>query len=91
MLNYIQLGGALEVYVFVRGTANEIVKRYHALIGYSAMPPYYALGLFQGGDSYTMESLLTYVLDNYAKNDLPLEGLIIEQYNDERDRIFTMS
>ncbi len=38
-----------------------------------------------------MESFLTYVLDNYAKNDLPLEGLIIEQYNDERDRIFTMS
>jgi alpha-glucosidase (family GH31 glycosyl hydrolase) len=91
VLNYIQLGGALEIYFFMRGDAMQIIKNYHTLIGKSAMPPYYALGFFQGSNSYFMESSLSYVLDNYAKNDLPLEGMIIEEYNEDRDRIFTWS
>jgi len=66
VINYIQLGGALEIYVFIRGSATDIVKRYHSLIGHSTMPPYYALGFFQGTDAYDMQMLVPYVLDGYS-------------------------
>lgn len=54
------------------------------------MPPYYALGFFQGTDAYDMQMLVPYVLDGYASNDFPLEGMILEQYNVDKDRIFTL-
>jgi alpha-glucosidase (family GH31 glycosyl hydrolase) len=34
------------MYVFMRGTAQEIIQQYHAMIGFSQMPPYFALGVF---------------------------------------------
>jgi alpha-glucosidase (family GH31 glycosyl hydrolase) len=43
------------MYFIMRGTASEIISKYHALIGYSMMPPYYALGLFQGSNSYNTQ------------------------------------
>lgn len=46
IFNYISLGGQLEMYFIMRGTADEIIQKYHALIGYSMVPPYYALGYF---------------------------------------------
>lgn len=46
ILNYITSGGNIEFYFIMRGSAYDIIKRYHAIIGYSVMPPYYALGLF---------------------------------------------
>lgn len=52
VINYITIGGALEFYVMVRGTAQEIVQRYHGLVGTPMMPPYYALGVFHGSNSY---------------------------------------
>lgn len=45
-MNYISLGGQLEIYFMMRGTAQEILARYHAIIGYSYVPPYFALGFF---------------------------------------------
>jgi alpha-glucosidase (family GH31 glycosyl hydrolase) len=53
VLNYITLGGAIEMYLIMRGTAQEIVKKYHAIIGFSAMPPFHALGFYQGSNNYT--------------------------------------
>ena len=52
ILNYITIGGPIEVYVMMRSSAQEIIQRYHAMIGNSAMPPYYALGAYQGSNSY---------------------------------------
>lgn len=46
IVNYIQLGGAMEMYFIMRGTADEIISKYHTLIGRSQVPPYFALGFF---------------------------------------------
>ena len=35
VLNYITLGGDIEIYFFIRGSANDIIKRYHNTIGFS--------------------------------------------------------
>lgn len=52
VVNYITLGGILEFYVIMRGSAQEIISRYHNLVGMPMMPPYYALGVFHGSNSY---------------------------------------
>jgi alpha-glucosidase (family GH31 glycosyl hydrolase) len=36
----------MEIYFIVRGSAQEILTKYHAMIGNSYVPPYYALGFF---------------------------------------------
>jgi len=46
VLNYITIGGPIEIYTIMRGKAEEVIAKYHAMIGYSAMPPYFALGFF---------------------------------------------
>lgn len=40
------------MYFIMRGLANEIIAKYHAMIGVPMVPPFYALGFFQGSDSY---------------------------------------
>mmetsp|Transcript_30770 Transcript_30770/g.30260 ORF Transcript_30770/g.30260 Transcript_30770/m.30260 type:complete len:99 (-) Transcript_30770:225-521(-) len=46
VLNYIQAGGQMEIYFMMRGSAQEILNRYHKIIGFPQVPPYYALGFF---------------------------------------------
>lgn len=33
VVNYITLGGEIEMYAIMRGTANEIISKYHSMIG----------------------------------------------------------
>jgi alpha-glucosidase (family GH31 glycosyl hydrolase) len=58
ILNYITLGGPIEIYTIMRGKVEDILGKYHGMIGYSTMPPFYALGLFQGSSAYnTLDSV----------------------------------
>lgn len=43
-LSYITLGGAIEIYFFVYGSAKEIIQQYHNIIGAPVLPPFWALG-----------------------------------------------
>ena len=43
-LSYITTGGSLEFYVMMRGSAKEVIKRYHAIIGFPTLAPLWALG-----------------------------------------------
>jgi lysosomal alpha-glucosidase len=43
-LSYITTGGSIEIYVILRGSAKEIIKKYQSIIGFPNMPPYWALG-----------------------------------------------
>lgn len=72
VVNYITLGGHLEVYFIIRGTADEVIQKYHAIIGKSAMPPFYALGVFQG----TQRDIngLSDLVKMYKDQDLSIEG-----------------
>lgn len=46
ILNYITIGGPIEIYTIMRGKPEDIISKYHAMVGFSQMPPYFALGLF---------------------------------------------
>lgn len=46
ILNYITIGGPIEIYTILRGKVDDIVGKYHAMVGNTMMPPYYGLGYF---------------------------------------------
>ena len=71
-LNYITLGGYIEVYFIFGRSPNEVIQSYHKLIGTSQMPPYYALGVMQGtqGDESVLENLIK---DN-ERETISIEG-----------------
>jgi alpha-glucosidase (family GH31 glycosyl hydrolase) len=48
ILNYITMGDQIEFYVIMRGTAKAIIQKYQHQLGFPALPPYYALGIFTG-------------------------------------------
>jgi alpha-glucosidase len=43
-LSYITVGGQIEVYFFISGTAKEVVQDFHRLFGKPHLPPFWALG-----------------------------------------------
>jgi len=48
ILNYITTGPNIEFYVYMRGSPKFIIQKYQHDIGFPALPPYYALGIFTG-------------------------------------------
>ncbi len=86
VVNYITLGGVIEFYMIMRGSAQEIISRYHNLVGMPMMPPYYALGVFHGSNSYNTWSQIKSVYDNYnggstTQAKIALEGVMVEEFN----------
>jgi hypothetical protein len=41
------IGGLVDLYFFTGPTPEEVIRQYHQVIGHTAMPPYWALGLHQ--------------------------------------------
>jgi alpha-glucosidase (family GH31 glycosyl hydrolase) len=44
ILSYITLGGQIEIYFFISGTAREVVSDYHRVFGKPMLPPFWSLG-----------------------------------------------
>ena len=83
ILNYITLGDQIEFYVIMRGSAKAIIQRYQHNIGYPSLPPYYALGIFTGSQvdpAWADQTQLQAKIDAYIAANLPLEGVILDQY-----------
>ena len=85
VVNYITIRGVMEFYVIMRGTAQEVISRYHTLVGMPMLPPYYALGVFHGSNSYNSWSKVKAVYDNYngalTGDKQALEGVLVEEFN----------
>jgi alpha-glucosidase (family GH31 glycosyl hydrolase) len=90
VVNFITLGGHLEVYFIIRGTAQEIISRYQNIVGKSQMLPYYALGVFQSskGDPKGLQTLIKKYKDNIPT--LLIEGYQIDNYY-PKEQIFTVT
>ena len=85
VLNYITIGGVLEFYVIMLGNAQDIISRYHAMVGMPVMPAYYSLGIFHGSNSYDSWSAINTVYNNYngsaTGEKQALEGVFVETFN----------
>lgn len=50
---YITLGGKLEAYFLMQGTAKEIISRYQSIIGRPKLPPFWAMGFHAASYAYS--------------------------------------
>jgi alpha-glucosidase (family GH31 glycosyl hydrolase) len=93
VINYIHLGPNIEVYFLFGKTAPEVVMQYHKMIQNEVMPPYFALGVFQGSPLLKTEAAMNQMLANFTSSGIhALEGLIVMSYNDGGPyQEFTMS
>ena len=95
VLNYITTGSVLEFYVLMLGNAQDIVSRYQGIVGMPVMPPYYALGVFQGSNVYDSWSQVSAVYNNYngslTGEKQALEGVFVESYNQKPHWTFTVN
>ena len=44
VLSYITLGGQIEIYFFIHGSAKQVIQEYHRFIGKPQLPPFWSLG-----------------------------------------------
>ena len=44
------------------------------------MPPYYALGFYQGSDAYKSEDDLNAVINGYKGANINIEGIQVDKY-----------
>ena len=91
ILNYITIGGPIEVYTIMRGKVEDIISKYHAMIGYSMMPPYYALGFFQGSNTYKTLQNVKDTVQGFSDMGVALEGLFVTDYNQQPHQTFTIN
>ena len=78
----IQLGGALDVYFFVHGSAKEMIQQYHNTIGNRFnLPPFWALGWHEASAKIKSSDDVTTVIKQYKDNGIPLDAIYLdEQY-----------
>lgn len=72
-LTYRVIGGLVDLYFFTGPTPEEVIRQYHQVIGFPAMPPYWSLGFHQTRWGYSNISVLEQVIANYSAAGLPLE------------------
>ena len=77
-LSYITTGGNLQIVFFLKGTAKEIISQYHNFIGLPSLPPLWSLGWHASAYAYSTLDMIKDNVDNYRKNDIPLEGVWLD-------------
>ena len=78
ILSYITTGGKIDAYFIFGGTAKEVIRRYHNLIGLPALVPFWALGWHQGSRGYTSQDKLKQMVQYYEGYGIPLEGIWLD-------------
>ena len=78
VLSYITIGGQLEVYFFIHGTAKDIIAQYHQFFGKPNLPPFWSLGWQQASWKYINRQMVESVIDQYSQNQMPLETVYLD-------------
>lgn len=68
LINYVTVGGVLDVYYFMPDSADNIIRKYNSLIGMPVLPPFWALGFQQSSWDYSSLQTLKDVVVNYTAN-----------------------
>jgi alpha-glucosidase len=86
-LSFITIGGEIDLYVFIKGTAKEVVEAYQSMIRPPYLPPFWALGWQEVPSDYFTQQNIVDALKSYTKVNLPLEAIYlpISSWNSEKD------
>jgi len=79
-ISYITTGGDIEIYVFVKGDAKQIIKAYQNFVGKPSLPPFWALGWHATttADPSTNIGTVKSMVSSYASAGIPLEGIWLD-------------
>lgn len=77
-LSYITIGGQIEAYFFIHGSAKQVIQNYHNFIGKPALPPFWSMGWQQASWKYTTQDQAQAALDGYAAAGMPLDVLYLD-------------
>ncbi|KAG9389879.1 Glycoside hydrolase family 31 [Carpediemonas membranifera] len=72
-IKYETIGGVLDFFIFTAVNPIEVVKQYHALIGYPVEVPYWAFGWQQSRWGWPNLDFIENVVAQYDSHDLPLD------------------
>ena len=78
ILSYITLGGQLEVFFFIHGSAKDVIRQYHDLIGHATLPPYWAMGWQQASFKWTTQKMVENVIGTYEIENFPLDTIYLD-------------
>ena len=78
LINYVTVGGVLDVFYFMPDSADNIIRKYNTLVGLPVLPPFWALGFQQSSWGYSSLQTLKDVVFNYTANGYMLN--IFQQY-----------
>jgi len=75
IITYRTVGGILDIYYFMAGTADEVIQNYYNMVGKPSMPPFWGLGFHQSSWLYNNTDDLKEVVKNYLDNDFLFETI----------------
>ncbi|MBE5858949.1 MAG: alpha-glucosidase [Butyrivibrio sp.] len=79
-----------DIYVVDGDSIKDIVKQFRGIIGKSYVPPRWAFGFGQSRWSYMNEQEVREVVDNYDKQDIPIDSVYLDIDYMERYKDFTI-
>ena len=64
--------------MFYSEKAEDVIKKYHQIIGKPALPPFWSLGYFQSAWAYKNQDDYQEVVKGYKDAGIPLEGVFFD-------------
>jgi alpha-glucosidase len=82
-------GGELNYYFFYGPDPKKVIRRYTELVGRMPLPARWAIGYHQSRYSYTPESYVRFIADNFRQRQIPCDALFLDIDYMEGYRVFT--
>jgi alpha-glucosidase len=90
-LSFITIGGDIDLYVFIKGTAREVVEAYQSMIRPAYLPPFWALGWQEvPPNGFTQQNILDAV-KGYKDKFLPLDSVYLPASSWDNEKDFTLN
>jgi len=74
-LTYKVIGGIFHFRFFISSLYSRLIANFHSNLGFAPIPPFWALGFHQSRWGYNSSKQLKTVIDNFEKNQIPLETI----------------
>lgn len=82
---FISETGIIDVFVMFGPKPNDAFKQYTDLTGVGTFPPMFSLGMHQSRWNYMSRGELHGVVENYDKNEIPLDTVWLDiEYTDDK-------
>lgn len=77
-LSLISIGGKMEVFFFIGGTAKQVIQQYQKFIGKPALPPFWALGWHFSSERWENQTVIDEFLTQMQ--GFPVDALWLNSY-----------